>query len=491
MHSQLFGIAFASLFLTGAVCAQTAPAPEPTDEVMRLAIENELFHSDTFHGHAIDAVVDHGIATLSGRVSNLLASSMASRLAQRVRGVQSVINQITINPVMRDDSELIKDVQAALLADIATAKLDVKVAVSFSRATLTGSVPSSGLKLLASRVVSGVKGLVGVDNQLVVVPGSRPDDATLSSEVKQLLDYSAIVDDVTLQVTVQDGKVVLNGVVGSSLQKTHAVELAHAAGALAVDDRGIKVSWHERDPELRSRRYQEATDPQIQAAILRAFKVDPRLLSYAIEVKVDKGNVTLIGDVSVLVAKEAAELDARHTIGVRKVANHLRVRSSDKGPSDDEIAQFTRDALLRDPYVDRHNIIVTCGNAHVGLYGLVDSEFEVEHAEWTTSCQNGVVHVANYLSVRKQWVPKSDAVILASLKDKIAIDFVDPNNQVSVTVEDGVAILQGTVDSWMMWQQAMDRAIEAGARRPHNLIQVRYGDESAPHFYRTHDYVPE
>lgn len=491
MKSHLVGTAIVSLFLVGAACAQPAPPPEPTDEVMRLAIETELFHSDSIPGHAIDVTVDHGIATLAGRVSNLLASSMASRLAQRVRGVQSVINQVEINPLRRDDSDLSKDVQAALLADVATAKLNIKAVVSFSRATLTGSVPSSGLKLLAARVVSGVKGLVGIDNQLTVAPGARPADATLSAEIKQLLDYSAIVDDVHLKVTVKDGNAVLNGVVGSRLQKTHAVELAQAAGALTVDDRGIEVSWHERDPELRSRRYQEATDAQIQAAVLRAFKVDPRLLSYAIQATVVKGDVTLTGDVGVLVAREAAELDARHTIGVNKVDNHLRVRWSDKGPTDDAIAQFTRDALLRDPYVDRHNIIVTCGNAHVGLYGVVDSEYEVEHAEWTTSCQNGVVHVANYLSVRKPWVPKSDAAILAYLKDKLAYDFVDPDNQVSATVVDGVAILQGTVDTWLMWQQAMDRAIEAGARRPHNLIEVRYGDESAPHFYRTHEYVPE
>ena len=176
---------------------------------------------------------------------------------------------------------------------------------------------------------------------------------------------------------------------------------------------------------------------------------------------------------------------------MRKVDNHLRVRWADKPPTDDEIAKFTRDALLRDPYVERHNIIVTCRNAHVGLYGLVDTEFEKEHAEWTTSCQNGVVHVADYLTVRKEWVPKSDAAILADLKDKIGWDFVDPNNQVTATVEDGVAILRGTVDTWLIWQPAMEYAMQAGSRRPHNLINVRFGDASAPRFYGTHYYVPE
>ena len=165
--------------------------------------------------------------------------------------------------------------------------------------------------------------------------------------------------------------------------------------------------------------------------------------------------------------------------------------SKAKPPTDEEIADFTREALKRDAYVDRHNIIVQCRNAHVSLYGLVDTEFEKEHAEWTTSCQNSVVHVNDYLAVRKVWAPKSDAAIEADLKDKLGYGFVDPNNQVSATVEDGVAILSGTVDTWSMWQAAMEMALEAGARRPHNMIQVRYAIPSASRFDETHYYVPE
>jgi osmotically-inducible protein OsmY len=476
--------------------AQAAtPAPntqaEPSSEIIRLAVENQLLSSDAVEGHAIDVTVDNGIVTLSGRVQNLLARQIASRLAQRVRGVQSVINQMEINAPRRDDSELKKDIEAALHTDAGTAGLDVKVVVSFARATLTGSVPSNGLKTLATRVASNAKGVLAIDNQLVTDAKLRPGDAELQSAIKQLFDYSAILDDVELKVAVKDGNAVLNGIVASSLQMSYAGDIARDAGAESVDDRGIKVSWRESNPELRSRRYKEATDEEIQAAVTRAFKVDARLLSYSPQVKVEKGNVTLTGDVGVLVSREAAERDARHTIGVRRVDNHLRVRWADKPPADDEIAKFTRDALLRDPYVERHNLVVTCRNAHVSLYGLVDTEFEKEHAEWTTSCQNGVVHVNDYLAVRKEWVPKSDAAILADLNNKLRWDFVDPNNQVTATVEDGVAILRGTVDTWLMWQTAMELAVEAGARRPHNLINVRYGDPSAPRFYGTHYYVPE
>ena len=145
---------------TPPLSAQTAAPPpatqaEPSDETIRLAVENQLLRSDSVEGHAIDVTANKGIVTLSGRVQNLLARRIAARLAQRVRGVQSVINQMEIVAPHRDDAPIQKDIEAALHADAATSRLDAKVTVSFSRATLTGSVPSSGLKTLAERVSSG------------------------------------------------------------------------------------------------------------------------------------------------------------------------------------------------------------------------------------------------------------------------------------------------------------------------------------------------
>lgn len=476
-----------------AQAATPSPAPqaEPSDETIRLAVENQLLRSESVEGHAIDVTAAKGIVTLSGRVQNLLARQIASRLAQRVRGVQSVINQMEINAPRRDDAALQKDIEAALRADPATAKFDVKVKVLSARATLSGSVPSHGLKKLAGYTAGSVHGVVAIDNQLTSDAPARPGDAELQSAITQLFQFSAILDDADLKVSVKDGTAVLNGIVGGSLQKSFAAELARDAGAQTVDDRGIKVSWRESTPELRTRRYQEATDEQIQSAVLAAFKVDPRLMSFTPQVKIEQGAVTLTGDVGSLASKEAAERTARHTIGVREVKNHLRVRRTEQPPSDVEIADFTRAALKRDAYVERHNIVVECRNAHVSLYGLVDTEFEKQHAAWTASCQNGVVHVADYLAVRKQWVPKSDPAIEADLKEKLAYGFVGPNNQVTATIHDGVAILRGTVDTWLMWQTAMEMALEAGARRPHNLITVRYGAPSTPRFYEGHNYVPQ
>jgi len=464
--------------------------PELSDRIIRLAVEDELLRSSAVDGHLIDVDVDDGVVTLSGRLNNILAEQIAVGLAERIRGVESVVDEIEIVVDRRDNAKLKKDVLAALQADPVTHVLKVDVAVADGTATLSGTVPSYGLKMLAGEVAMGAKGVAELKNDLLVDLKKKQTDAVLQKEIRELYRFAALLDDVHLDVDVKDTTVVLNGTVTSSFQKSYAEDLAWRAGAKDVDVRGVDVNWRHTNPLLRSQRYENATDDEIRTAVQRAFKHDPRVLSFDLEIQIDHGVVTLTGDVSHLTAKRAAERDARQTIGVRRVKNNLRTRWPDQPPTDEQIADFTRQALARDPYVEKHNIIVECENAHASLYGYVDTEFEKEHVVWTASCQKGVVHVNDYLAVRKNWVPKSDAVILADLNDKLAYAFVDPDNQVTAKVVDGVAILEGTVDTWLMWQTAMDQAIAAGARRPHNLIEVRYGLPSGPHYYGPHNYVP-
>lgn len=464
--------------------------PELSDRVIQLAVEDELLRSAAINGHLIDVDVADGIVTLSGRLNNILAEQIAVGLAERIRGVESVIDEIEIVVDRRDNAELTKDVQAAFQADPVTHNLKVDVATADGTVTLSGTVPSYGLKMLAGEVAMRTRGVAELTNDLQVDSKKKLTDGELKREIDELYLFSALLDDVRLTVDIKDATVVLNGTVASSFQKSFAEDLAWRAGAKDVDARGVDVNWRHTNPLLRSQRYENATDDEIRSAVERAFKHDPRVLSFDLRIQVDHGTVTLTGDVSHLTAKQSAERDARQTIGVRRVKNNLRTRWPDQPPTDEQIAEFTRQALARDPYVEKRNIVVECENAHASLYGYVDTDFEKEHAVWTACCQKGVVHVNDYLAVRKNWVPKSDAAIQADLNDKLAYAFVDPDNQVTAKVVDGVAILQGTVDTWMMWQTAMDQAVAAGARRPHNLIEVRYGLPSGPHYYGPHDYVP-
>ncbi len=80
--------------------------------------------------------------------------------------------------------------------------------------------------------------------------------------------------------------------------------------------------------------------------------------------------------------------------------------------------------------------------------------------------------------------------MLPTYRSVSATTFIDEENRVSARVEDGVALLEGTVDSWFMWQTALDQALAAGAREPHMMIEVRYGEAAATPYYGTQYYIP-
>ncbi len=241
-----------------------------------------------------------------------------------------------------------------------------------------------------------------------------------------------------------------------------------------MDDRGLKIQVDE-DNLRRQKHYQNISDKKIRETIRLALRNDPRVMSFDPKVEVEDGIVTLSGKVGFLRAKQAAKNIALATIGVQRVRDHLKVQWAKDGPTDKEIAQFVLEALLRDPYVQHQDIRIRVRKAHVSLYGLVDSKFEKMHAGWTAGGQKGVVHVNNFLTISKKWVPKSDKEIKEALEEKLKFTFLHKAKDIDVLVEDGVAILKGTVDNWMAWQVAMDKALEAGARRPHNLLRVRFG----------------
>jgi osmotically-inducible protein OsmY len=499
------GIAGGLGFQQGDVLAQGAAAAgqqqavsaeseqrELSDREIRLAVENELLASEAVKSHRIRVGVEGAIVTLAGRVRNLLAEDIAVGLTQRVRGVQSVVDQLEVNPVNRDDKELQADVVAALAADQGTKHVTVTVVVEDGTARLTGDVTSNGMKTLVGNVVRSVNGVREIDDQLKTDSKAIVTDADLKREIQELLQYSVQLDQVQLDVGVKAGTVVLNGLVTTDSQRSFAEQQAWRAGAKDVDVRGVVIDWRHANPELRTARYEKVTDEQIRDAILRGLKYDPRVLSFEPEVHVHHGVVTLTGVVGHLAAKRAAERTARFTVGVHRVNNVLNVNWPDSSPTDEEIAEYTIAAIRRDPYLTSEEIVVDCENAHVSLHGIVENNFEKQHAEWTASCQKGIVHVDNYLTVRAKWVPRTDAEIAARLKDQLDLLFVnDEENQVTAKVSNGVALMEGSVETWFLWQTALDAAITSGAREPHMMIEVRNGTPASLHYAGPHAFVPQ
>ena len=447
----------------------------PSDELLELAVENELLSDEAIDCHGMDVTVSEGVVTLSGRINSLRGRQRATEATKLLRGVRSVINQMVLLPPQRKDDLLTLDVEHALTQNSATESYQIIAAVKDGIAHLGGTVDSHAERRLAEFVTAGVAGIVEVDNRIDVEPKQHRPDKELAADIRELIAASPMLEDTTVDVVVSEGTAVLNGVVGTLAERDTAEELASVSGIRSVDVRGLKIDPSIRDGVQRRSRYAELSDETIADAVRLTLKHDPRVLSFTetIDVESKDAVVTLRGDVGHATAKRAAELAARNTLGVDRVRNRLNIAWSED-VNDDEIEDFVRAALLRDSYVGGRDILVRSRRAHVDLFGLVDSKFEKYAAHQTAEMQRGVVHVNNNLTVVNAWEPRGDSEIQEAIDEKLKWSFFDKASDIEVRVDNGVALLQGTVDTWRQWQHVMDIAVKAGARRPHNQLKIRF-----------------
>lgn len=469
-----------------------------TDQQIADAIENEFLFDRAVPANEIDVSVSDGVVALTGSVGNILAKDRASRLAETVRGVRSVVNRLSVAPASQRAAAVLKrDVKTALLTDAATESYEVDVeADEEGKIVLTGTVDSWTEKQLAGKVAKGVKGVTALSNKINVEYKQDRPDGEIAAEVRKALRWDTLVDHGLITVAVSDGEVTLSGVVGSAAEKRRAAYDAWVSGVEAVNDEGLDVQRWARDEDLRKDKYQVKSADEIKSAINDALLYDPRVLSFNVKADVAGSTVTLRGEVDNLRAKQAAAQVARHTVGVTAVTNRIKVRPAED-IEDARVAESVSEALLRDPYVDRFDITVTVVNGTAYLNGTVDSYFEKSRAHDIASGVGGVTEVRNALNVDYpgplaydpyvyddyvygyEWYDYTPTYTFetdAEIRDDIQSElwwspFVD-SDEVTVTVEDGVATLTGTVESWSERTSALENAYEGGAVWVDNNLTV-------------------
>lgn len=484
-----------------APCPSFGAEAQVTDMSISDAVQDEMQIEGAVPAHLIDVVTVDGIVTLIGTVDNLIAKERAARIAQIVKGVRAVINNIEVDPILLPkDMNIREAVEEALLLDPAVESTEVTVRAEGSRVSLSGNVDSWQEKVLCGKVAKGVKGVTALENNLRVEWTKERSDPEIMAEVKKALEWNALVDHALIDVEVREGEVILSGIVGSAAEKSEAYMDALVSGVKSVNASQLKVRKWARDKDLRDSKYIARSAEQIESAIKDALLYDPRVSSFKItpDVVDDGSRIILRGTVDNLRAKRAAAQDARNTVGVWKVENRIKVRPAGR-QNENEIEATIRRALRIDPYVDKYQITVSLRHGVASLSGTVDSYFEKVRADNVVSKVKGVLVVNNFLEVRKFGAPytldpyvdgwsledpywRPDKPVLAVKSDSQIRDdierqlfwspFVD-SDSVTVTVEDGEATLRGAVDSYMEYGAARDNAYQGGAISVVNNIVVR------------------
>ncbi len=104
----------------------------------------------------------------------------------------------------------------------------------------------------------------------------------------------------------------------------------------------------------------------------------------------------------------------------------------------------------------------------------------------------GVADVQNNLTVLTAWSWRTDQRIENDIESQLFWSWFVDSDDISVEVEEGVATLTGTADSWHEVQAAVSNAFEGGARKVKSRLQVNGSDEYYPvYHYWNYYYWPD
>jgi osmotically-inducible protein OsmY len=217
-------------------------------------------------------------------------------------------NNMTINP---HDSDIKQKVLEELKWDTRVDETEVGVQVHNSVVTLTGTVANWAKRLAARDAAHRVAGVrdVADDMKVKVLAYQRPDDTQIASAVRHSLKWHVLVPDETIQSTVTDGIVTLEGKVQVSSQKEDAaLAVRHLDGVCAVINL-IKIQATTIDP------------PKLRSAIDKALERHAVHQSKKLQFHIEGGKVTVSGPVESAAERQAVVGAVWGTRGVEAVVD--------------------------------------------------------------------------------------------------------------------------------------------------------------------------
>lgn len=212
------------------------------------------------------------------------------------------------------------------------------------------------------------------------------NDNELQHAVQDELSWEPSVSAAHIGVTAKAGVVTLSGHVRNFASK-YAAERAtrRVKGVMAVAE---EIEVHLPSDVKRS-------DDEIAAAAIERLAWNVSIPRDAVKVKVEKGRVTLTGDVHSFYQKEAAQQDVRRLFGVIGVSNQIAIKARpDAITISDDIAQ-----ALHRSWFDPKMIKVSAQGGKVRLTGTVHSPYERRLAANTAWAAPGATSVENDISV--------------------------------------------------------------------------------------------
>ena len=213
-----------------------------TDTEVQQDVMEELKWEPTIRATEIGVGVTDGVVTLSGYVDSYWKKWSAERAAARVFGVKAVVEKIEVRlpgTLQRSDEEIGEAAANSLGWNVSVPYERIKLQVERGTVTLTGEVDWWYQKDEAEHSVRRLKGVVRVNNQIVVKPVVKPQD--LKGKIESAFRRNALLDARRIRIETLGGRVVLRGSVRTWAERGEAQWAAWAAPGVSEVENDIAV----------------------------------------------------------------------------------------------------------------------------------------------------------------------------------------------------------------------------------------------------------
>lgn len=212
-------------------------------------------------------------------------------------------------------------------------------------------------------------------------------DLEIQRNVMDELKWEPFLNSSEIGVAVKNGVVTLTGTVDTFSKK-------QAAEKAAKRVTGVKAVAEEIEVKLFPSSTKSDTD--LASTIVDSLKWHSAMKEERIKVKVEKGWVTLEGDVEWEFQKDAAKTTVENLMGVKGITNLINVKPAVTAK---DIKQKISSALLRSATLDSEKIEVEIRGNKAIITGKVRSWAEKQEAENAAWNAHGITSVENKLTV--------------------------------------------------------------------------------------------
>lgn len=212
-------------------------------------------------------------------------------------------------------------------------------------------------------------------------------DSDLKHDVLAELAWDPLVPEARVGVSVNEGVVTLTGHLDSYAQKVaaqRAAERVSGVKAVALELDVIPLGIHQR------------SDTEIALAVEHALSWSTVVPPDRIKVAVEKGWVTLAGELDTNQQRRAVERMIRPLKGVLGIADNIRLKVL---PIPANVSNRIQDALIRQAVREAKRIEILMDGSVATLRGRVHSWAESNAAEGATWSAPGVSRVKNELTI--------------------------------------------------------------------------------------------